>query len=109
MTLYIRLIIIFVLLAGLGVQDWWVYNKGKDSVIKSVVSGVATTAAKQDKQETVDLQKATDVTKQLASLEAKNRDLTKKLQASVQADPRANCVLSPDELSALQSAAGSTK
>lgn len=101
--------IVALLLAAAFVADGiYYYNKGKDSVFKGVLAGIATNQAKDDKETQAALAKAEELGSQLATLKAEKNELVRKLKASVAANPRSACVLSDDELQSLQDAARST-
>lgn len=102
MLTYLKLAGLAVILAILGYTHFLAYNRGKDSVFKGVLAGTAISAEKHDAQETKDLETTTAVTKQLASLEARNHELTKRLKELAAANPRVECTASLDELRALQ-------
>lgn len=107
-TTYIRLALLVLGLFALLGENFWIYNKGKDSVIKNVVAGVATTVKQEEEAADQAVQLAT--VDAVAQTEIKHETVTRheKLQASVAANPRASCVLSPDELKVLQDAVTAT-
>lgn len=108
MITYIRLALLVLGLFALLGENFWVFNKGKDSVIKNVVAGVATTIKQQDQAATEAVQAATAATEIQDTIKHETAIRHEKLQASVQANPRTECVMSPDELKALQDAAKAT-
>lgn len=113
MISYIKWIVALIFLIAFIGQDVWIgvhfYSKGKDSVFSGVLSGVASNQKKDDSATQAALAKAEQLGSKLANLEAQKNDLVKKLKASVAANPRTACTLSPDELRGLQNAADSTK
>lgn len=109
MITYIRLVLLVVALFGLLGENFWVYNKGKDSVIKNVMAGVATTVKQQDQLADQAVQLATTETTLQDTIKQETKVRHEKLQASVAANPRTECVMSPDELLQLQAAARATK
>lgn len=108
MITYLRLALAFVALLGLLGENFWVYRKGQNSVISNVVAGVATTVKQQEKAADVAVQLATTETTLQETIKQTTHVRHEKLQASVTVDPRASCILSPDELLQLQAAASAT-
>lgn len=107
--MYVRMFGVVVALAVLGYTHFWAYNKGKDSVFKGVLAGVATSQKEDNKDTEEALARAEALGKQLATLEGQKNELVKRLKASVKDSPRVECQLSADELRSLQDAANSTR
>lgn len=106
---YLKLAVLVVALLGLAGENFWVYRKGQDSIIQNVIAGTATTIEKQDKQTDEAVKQATADATKITTLKKEADDLRKHLQAMAASNPRPECVMSPDELSAIQAAARSTK
>ena len=108
-TTYVRLAIIALAIAALLGENFWIYRKGQNSIISNVVAGVATTVKQQDTLADAAVQQATADAITQTTIKQETHVRHEKLQASVTANPRASCVLTPDELSSLQAAASATK
>lgn len=106
--MYIRMAIVALAIAALLGENFWVYRKGQNSIISNVVAGVATTAKQEEKRAAEAIIVADSEASKQETIKVVTKVIHDKLQASVTANPRAECVLSPDELLQLQQAAART-
>ena len=109
MITYVRLALAIVFVIALGVENFWVYRKGQDSIISNVVAGVATTVKQQDQAATEAVQAATAATEIQDTIKHETVIRHEKLQANAAAHPQPDCQLDPDSLSVLQAIARATK
>lgn len=100
MTIYVKLLLALTLLAMFGVENYWVYTKGRESVFKGIISGTATFQKKQEELAKQGVAQATADTRTITKLE-KERDALKKQLAAT----RSPSGLSGDGLRRVQQAA----
>jgi hypothetical protein len=99
MTIYVKLLLALTLLVMFGVENYWMYTKGRESVFKGIISGTATFQKKQEELAKEDVAQTTVDTKQITRLE-KERDALKKQLAAT----RSPSGLSGDDLLRMQQA-----
>lgn len=80
---YLRIAGVVGIVLLLGVDNWWAYNKGKDSVIRNVVAGISTTAKQQEKKAVEDVKQASADTQTIAQLQSERDNLKKDLAFAV--------------------------
>ncbi len=112
-----RLILALLFVIGLGAENWWLWNKAKDSCIQNVISGVSTfqkeqeAVAKEDvKQAEADTKTITDLQAEIRALrERKNqRTVVQAPSSKANAAPPASC-LDAGALDRVREAAGKTR
>ncbi len=63
-----RLIVALLFVIAIGAENWWLWNKAKDSCIQNVVSGAATFQKEQEKAAEADVAQAEADTKTITEL-----------------------------------------
>lgn len=111
----IRLILALLFVIGLGAENWWLWNKAKDSCIQNVVAGVSTFQKEQEAVAKEDVKQAEADTKTITELQAeisalkqrKNRRASVLAPPSKESAPPASC-LDAGALDRVREAAGKT-
>ena len=118
----IRLILALLFVIGLGAENWWLWNKAKDSCIQNVVAGVSTFQKEQEVVAKADVAQAEADTKTITELQAEIRALRERKNRRVVQAPtskesaqsgcsdaaQGGAVLPGDALDRVREAAGKT-
>jgi hypothetical protein len=109
-----RLIFALLFVIGLGAENWWLWNKAKNSCIQNVISGAATFQKEQEAVAKADIAQAEADTKTITGLKEEIRALREKRNSRVQAAtdkesaPSPSC-LDPGALERVREAARKTR
>jgi hypothetical protein len=118
----IRLILALLFVIGLGAENWWLWNKAKNSCIQGVLSGVSTFQKEQEAVAKEDVKQAEADTKTITELQAEIRALRERKNRRVVQAPtskesaqsgcadaaQGGAVLPGDALDRVREAAGKT-
>jgi hypothetical protein len=110
-----RLIFVLLFVIGLGAENWWLWNKAKNSCIQNVISGAATFQKEQEAVAKADIAQAEADTKTITGLKEEIRALRDKrnrreVQAATNKEsaPSPSC-LDPGALERVREAARKTR
>lgn len=111
----LRLILALLFVIGLGAENWWLWNKAKDSCIQGVLSGVSVfqkeqeAVAKEDvKQAEADTKTITELQAQISALRERKNKRGVQAPANQASAPLGCDVLPSDALDRVREAAGKT-
>lgn len=79
-----RLIIALLVVIGLGAENWWLWNKAKNSCIQNVIAGATTFQKEQGKAAVADIAQAEADTKTITELKEEISALRNKRNRRVQ-------------------------
>lgn len=99
MTIYVKILLALTLLLMFGVENYWVYTKGRESVFRGIISGTATFQEKQQELAKEDVKQATADTRKITKLEKERDSLKQQLEKT-----RSSAGLSGDALRRVQQA-----
>jgi hypothetical protein len=91
-----RLVFALLFVIGLGAENWWLWNKAKNSCIQNVISGATTFQKEQEAVAKADIAQAEADTKTITGLKEEIRALREKRNSrEVQAAPNKESAPSP--------------